>query len=73
LPKLDRVREELDALLPQSSWVKNRSIAVLLPCYNEEAAIASVIADFRSALPSAAIFVYDNNSTYHCFFWYFIN
>jgi len=63
LPKLDRVREELDALLPQSSWVKNRSIAVLLPCYNEVAAIAGVIADFRSALPSAAIYVYDNNST----------
>lgn len=63
MPKLERVREELDALLPQSSWVKNRSIAVLLPCYNEVAAIAGVIVDFRSALPSAAIYVYDNNST----------
>ena len=37
-------------------------IAVLLPCYNEEAAIAKVIAGFRRALPGAAIYVYDNNS-----------
>jgi glycosyltransferase involved in cell wall biosynthesis len=37
-------------------------IAVLLPCYNEEAAIAKTIAGFRKALPGAAIYVYDNNS-----------
>jgi glycosyltransferase involved in cell wall biosynthesis len=38
-------------------------IAVLIPCYNEEAAVAKVINDFRSALPAATIFVFDNNST----------
>jgi glycosyltransferase involved in cell wall biosynthesis len=37
-------------------------IAVLVPCYNEEAAVAAVVADFRKALPSAEIYVYDNNS-----------
>ncbi len=37
-------------------------IAVLLPCYNEEAAIGRTVADFRAALPGAAIYVYDNNS-----------
>jgi glycosyltransferase involved in cell wall biosynthesis len=37
-------------------------IAVLLPCYNEEAAIGRVIAGFRKALPGAQIYVYDNNS-----------
>ena len=37
-------------------------IAVLLPCYNEEAAISETIAGFRSALPTATIYVYDNNS-----------
>src|ERR1700746_3318197 len=37
-------------------------IAVLVPCFNEEAAIATVVADFRKALPSAQIYVYDNNS-----------
>lgn len=36
--------------------------AVLIPCYNEEAAIAAVVRDFRAALPDAAIYVYDNNS-----------
>lgn len=38
-------------------------IAVLLPCYNEAAAIAQTIADFRAALPDATIYVYDNNSS----------
>ena len=37
-------------------------IAVLVPCYNEEAAIGKVVADFSAALPDAAIYVYDNNS-----------
>ncbi len=37
-------------------------IAVLVPCYNEEAAIATVVRDFRAALPGAALYVYDNNS-----------
>ena len=37
-------------------------IAVLVPCYNEEAAIATVVHDFRASLPAAAIYVYDNNS-----------
>jgi glycosyltransferase involved in cell wall biosynthesis len=37
-------------------------IAVLLPCYNEEAAIGATVAGFRAALPGATIYVYDNNS-----------
>jgi len=37
-------------------------IAVLVPCYNEEAAIATVVKDFRAALPGATVYVYDNNS-----------
>jgi glycosyltransferase involved in cell wall biosynthesis len=37
-------------------------IAVILPCYNEEAAIAQTVAGFRAALPHATIYVYDNNS-----------
>jgi glycosyltransferase involved in cell wall biosynthesis len=37
-------------------------IAVLLPCYNEEAAIAATVAGFRAALPNATVYVYDNNS-----------
>src|ERR1700731_740073 len=47
---------------PQAEPAQMR-IAVLVPCFNEEAAIASVIADFHKALPSADIFVYDNNSS----------
>ena len=42
---------------------ETHQVAVLVPCYNEEQAIAKVVADFRAALPQAAIYVYDNNST----------
>lgn len=38
-------------------------VAVMVPCLNEEAAIPSVVADFRKHLPQARIFVYDNGST----------
>jgi glycosyltransferase involved in cell wall biosynthesis len=37
-------------------------LAVLIPCRNEVVAIAKVVADFRAALPEAAVYVYDNNS-----------
>jgi hypothetical protein len=47
---------------PQAETAQPR-IAVLVPCFNEEAAVATVVADFRNALPSAEIFVYDNNSS----------
>lgn len=38
-------------------------IAVLIPCYNEEKTIEKVVSDVRAALPEAAVYVYDNNST----------
>lgn len=38
------------------------TVAVLVPCYNEEAAIGRVVRDFRAVLPDATIYVYDNNS-----------
>ena len=38
-------------------------IAVLIPCYNESLTIKKVIEDWKSALPEAKIYVYDNNST----------
>jgi glycosyltransferase involved in cell wall biosynthesis len=47
---------------PQSMTSPEPRIAVLIPCYNEEAAVGTVIGDFRAHLPSAAIYVYDNNS-----------
>ena len=43
------------------SW--RPTVAVLIPCLNEEAAIPAVVNDFRRALPDALIFVYDNGST----------
>jgi glycosyltransferase involved in cell wall biosynthesis len=46
-------------LVPKTSSPK---IAVLLPCYNEEAAIGATVRGFREALPDATVYVYDNNS-----------
>src|SRR3954467_13004278 len=51
----------MDAGAEQPAGQKQR-IAVLLPCYNEEAAIARTVAGFRAALPQAEIYVFDNNS-----------
>lgn len=39
------------------------SVAVLIPCYNEEVTIGRVVRDFRAVLPDAVVYVYDNNST----------
>ncbi|MEM6810661.1 MAG: glycosyltransferase family 2 protein [Pseudomonadota bacterium] len=43
--------------------MSDRDIAVLVPCYNEAATIGTVVEDFRTALPDATIYVYDNNSS----------
>lgn len=50
--------------MPNAPGTGTRSprVAVLVPCYNEEAAIATVVRDFKAALPHATIYVYDNNS-----------
>lgn len=45
----------------------NIKIAVLLPCYNEEGAIGRTVKDFKKSLPSAEIYVYDNNSSDNTF------
>ncbi len=49
-------------MVPRGMPMKNPKIAVLLPCYNEEAAIRSVVSDFRRVLPGATVYVYDNAS-----------
>lgn len=58
------------ARLDQSEVVANQSIftlgtkiAVLIPCFNEELTIGTVIDQFRQELPQASIYVFDNNST----------
>jgi glycosyltransferase involved in cell wall biosynthesis len=49
-------------IAPVSS-ASDLEIAVIVPCFNEEAAIEKVVRDFRAALPAATVYVYDNNST----------
>ena len=43
--------------------MKEKKIAVLIPCYNEAVTIEKVIKDYQKVLPDADIYVYDNNST----------
>ena len=45
--------------------MKDKKIAVLIPCYNESKTIEKVVKDFKKALPTADIYVYDNNSKDH--------
>ncbi|MFA5580352.1 MAG: glycosyltransferase family 2 protein [Paracoccaceae bacterium] len=55
--------QEADFLVVDQSFAHLFEVAVIIPCYNEAAAIGKVIADFRHYLPDAKIYVYDNNST----------
>ncbi len=55
--------DRLDSVTGPAMPAHTKRVAVLVPCFNEEAAVATVVADFRKALPSAEIFVYDNNSS----------
>lgn len=43
--------------------MSKKSVAVLIPCYNEAKTVAKVIKDYKKAVPEAVIYVYDNNST----------
>ena len=53
----------IDPAPQQSGAGRGRwQVAVLIPCWNEEQAIAKVVGDFRKHLPDATIYVYDNNS-----------
>jgi glycosyltransferase involved in cell wall biosynthesis len=47
---------------PRGSFAAPR-IAVIVPCYNEELAVGSVVQDFRAVMPTATVYVFDNNST----------
>ncbi len=48
---------------PAVTVLRDVRVVVLVPCYNEEAAIGQVIQDFRRSVPDAVVYVYDNNST----------
>lgn len=54
-----RLEGPSDAL---SIAISGLRVAVIIPCYNEEASIGRVVSDFKAALPNASIYVYDNNS-----------
>ena len=55
--------ESIEHIVPTPATETQLKVAVLIPCFNEEVAIARVVEGFRRALPEAMMFVYDNNST----------
>lgn len=57
-----QLQQEASGVTMDYNQVRALRIAVLLPCYNEEAAITQTVAGFRVALPGATVYVYDNNS-----------
>jgi glycosyltransferase involved in cell wall biosynthesis len=61
LPQVEPIRRDTSEHL--GDRFKDLRLAVLIPCYNEAAAIEQVVAGFRTALPGARIIVFDNNST----------
>lgn len=50
-------------MLFEDNMIKDISIAVIIPCYNEEITIKKTIQSCQGALPTATIYVYDNNSS----------
>lgn len=52
----------LNSIQDHTVSTRDKKVAVILPCYNEELTIGKVIADFRKSLPEAVVYVYDNNS-----------
>lgn len=63
--KLDEINHNrpLDKLNKQSKQLPFLRLAVILPCFNEETAIKTVVTDFQAELPGAVVYVFDNNST----------
>lgn len=59
----NRSRGAVDSVENSLTNTRRTRIAVLIPCYNEELTVGQVVLDFKSHLPEAEIFVYDNNST----------
>ena len=58
-----QVPEQMDPGAANSLLERRHKIAVIIPCFNEGHAIAEVVHGFKSVLPSAKIYVFDNNST----------
>src|SRR5262245_12899425 len=59
MSRAERIAAPADDVRPASG----HRIAVLVPCFNEQASIATVVAGFRALLSEATVYVYDNNST----------
>ena len=60
---VSRETTELMSAQPGNGHYRTGTVAILIPCYNEEQTVAEVVSAFREQLPYASIYVFDNNST----------
>jgi Glycosyl transferase family 2 len=63
LPGIEDAYGSGQQLVPNDPRYQGLEIAVLVPCHNEAASIAFVVADFATSIPGATVYVYDNNSS----------
>jgi glycosyltransferase involved in cell wall biosynthesis len=61
--KSQPIRKTESDVTPLRTAQEHLRIAVLIPCYNEEVSIGSVVQSFKAEMPDAVVYVYDNNST----------
>src|ERR1700728_3126557 len=59
----NQMPDKMDPAATDSLLERRHKIAVIIPCFNEGHAIAEVVRGFKSVLPGAKIYVFDNNST----------
>jgi len=59
----NEISKQMDPGASKSTSEQQHKIAVIIPCFNEAHSIADVVLGFKSVLPSAKIYVFDNNST----------
>ena len=59
----NEISKQMDPGASKSTSEQQHKIAVIIPCFNEAHSIAEVVLGFKSVLPSAKIYVFDNNST----------
>src|ERR1700736_6438729 len=59
----NQIPGQIDSGTVNSMLEQQHKIAVIIPCFNEAHSVAEVVRGFKSALPSATIYVFDNNST----------
>ena len=58
-----KIFKNFEGFTVENNQKTQKTLAICIPCWNEETTIGAVVRNFKAALPNATIYVYDNNST----------